>query len=1094
VCIQTILVMESIFGKNKRGKPYDLTGIVTSVKTNKGRKGRSPYSIGVIKTNYGEFEWVLKDSELQPPKINDYVTLSGVMEKYKGVTQLQVSFYSTEQGGVNKAILIERESTPITERPADIIRYYRSCIERERDGNTRVASIDNLPWFTNKGSVFFETFETSELFKTGVNSRHDNWFAKQLLRDEQIGLRVGYPTIKFSGLSGFSAPLAFIEVEVSLTEGGYLLSRTSERLYWNLAGLEALGISEDIRDAVLLKLNEVSESLDNDKVRLEKGLEYLSDISLLNLRRDLALNPTSVDLDDNRSILYREVIYEGSDNKISDSLITDLGGMINSEIGLTSGPLAVYLGNKVQQIPTKKDFNLITVLSSSPDQIRAIKAVLGSELSCITGPPGTGKSQFVANLASVAFANGLSVLIASKNNQAVDVAISRLRLATPSGWPIRTGSRVKKEEASKILSGDISRKRNHKIVNIESTQEFKEWKKITNTTKELQAKLAISPDINKALVKLREELSIILESGKLVVTSQSDLDKLSKIYKIVKEYDELFRLKLPILFKRKKCKNRRLKFEEKLNEMPTSAPIIESYIRQLIKLNSNYSPENMGVLSEACGEIGEIIGYSQRYLNIVDEIDIKEKLLSDIGTDLEINEQLRNLDNEAAIAGRKLVNIYWDNKLDDEAAVKLSLLCKALMAQNSKILKGRITSSLNSAPVWATTNLSVFPNFPLVPGLFDLAIIDEASQNDIASVLPILFRSKSAVLVGDPNQLTHISGLSRVEANDIAKKYNIDLEDNVGYDYKEVSAFERALEVTECTVLLSEHYRSHPAISEFANKYVYAGRLDICTDPRKYYKGDGLFWHDTQGVSGKRNGKSLFNHLEALEIVKKISDIIAVEPEASIGVVTPFSSQALHIEDLLIKDANVDKIKGRNIRVSTAHKFQGDERDYILLSTVISENSDEFSINFANTPNLVNVAVTRAKRQLHVFGSKIVCQNAGGLLGKLADYAESLAYENFESPAEQKLYHELEKAGFSVETQVKIDKYRVDLLITLPKINKKIIVECDGHPFHKDIVRDEMRDRDLSNLGYSILHIPARLALGYGSSALEMVRNYIKSL
>ena len=43
--------------------------------------------------------------------------------------------------------------------------------------------------------------------------------------------------------------------------------------------------------------------------------------------------------------------------------------------------------------------------------------------------------------------------------------------------------------------------------------------------------------------------------------------------------------------------------------------------------------------------------------------------------------------------------------------------------------------------------------------MFDVAIIDEASQCDIASCFPILFRAKRAVIVGDDKQLPHLSFL-----------------------------------------------------------------------------------------------------------------------------------------------------------------------------------------------------------------------------------------------------------------------------------------------------------------------------------------------
>lgn len=1079
-----------------RGRPWDLTGKISFVKQKSGRQGRAGYCVGTISTKAGDFTWVLKGVDMKPPKLNAFVTLSGVMEDYKGTKQLQVQSFALGSEGVNSK-LVNNRVLPVTQRPADLIRYYRACIERERDGNTRVNSIEFLPRFMITGSPLFDSLATSEVFTTGVNKTHDVWFAKQLLREAGASLRVGYPTIKFSGVvgsNGFVAPLSFIEVEVSLQDGDYLLSRSSERLYWNLAGLEALGISEDIRDAVLLKLNEISDDYSNDKDRLDKGMEYLLQITGFDLRRDVGRTNPVVKIDQTHDILNSEVVYEGSDNKMSDSLIADLGGMIGAEDELFSGPLAVYLGIKEQAATPDVSLDLVTVLPSSPDQIDAISMALSSEVSCVTGPPGTGKSQFVANLASVALANGMSVLIASKNNQAVDVAISRLSFATPAGWPIRTGSRLKKEDASRLLTGAISLKRKPQTSNVADSVEMANWSNIINEIDALEVSRGKLPEIRSSLGKMRGELNSIEEGDISLIRDPAELCLISEIYDIISTHDAIFRSQFPLFFAKRRLVERQLALKGKLNDLPPASKVIEAYVKEILDLVNQYSFDNKRVLSGMCEQLRVLIEASKRFIDLRAEISVSELLVKDVGSDQEVAERLRTLDDEVAVAGRALVNFIWEAKLHAGTLIKLGLLSKAFMASNSKVLKSQVGSSLMVAPIWATTNLSAFPNFPLVQGLFDLVIIDEASQNDVASILPLLFRAKKAILVGDPHQLTHITSLSRSEANELAKKYNIEDESEVGFDYKDVSAYERGLLVSDYPVLLSEHYRSHPAIAEFANKFVYAGKLDICTDPRKYRKGDGLFWHNVEGACRKKDGRSLYNHEEAVACVNKISEITLLDPTASIGVVSPFKAQAHYIEDLLVKKFGSEKISSMNIRVATAHKFQGDERDYILLSTVVSAGSDEFSLKFANTPNLVNVAVTRSRRQLHVIGNAQVCQAAGGLLGKLANYAESLSRQSFESPAEQTLFFDLSKAGLSVETQVAIGEHRADMVVTVPGTGVKLVVECDGHPFHKDVVRDELRDVSIVQAGYSILHIPARVALGYGDSALEMVQDRLGKL
>ena len=64
-------------------------------------------------------------------------------------------------------------------------------------------------------------------------------------------------------------------------------------------------------------------------------------------------------------------------------------------------------------------------------------------------------------------------------------------------------------------------------------------------------------------------------------------------------------------------------------------------------------------------------------------------------------------------------------------------------------------------PCWAVTSLAARGRVPFTAGHFDLVVIDEASQCDIASALPLLFRAKRSVIIGDPQQLRHITALTR---------------------------------------------------------------------------------------------------------------------------------------------------------------------------------------------------------------------------------------------------------------------------------------------------------------------------------------------
>lgn len=312
------------------------------------------------------------------------------------------------------------------------------------------------------------------------------------------------------------------------------------------------------------------------------------------------------------------------------------------------------------------------------------------------------------------------------------------------------------------------------------------------------------------------------------------------------------------------------------------------------------------------------------------------------------------------------------------------------------IVHDRFQAAQRVFPIWATTNLSARQSFPLAGALFDLVVIDEASQCDIASALPLLYRAKRIAIIGDPRQLRHVATIQANVHQDVAQKYGIDLG---AYNYLVQSLYDlaqRSVGTQPGVILLNEHYRSDERIITFSNRHFYNERLQIKTDLRRRYRNPeflarwgGLYWLDVPAETLFHRGHSWENPTEIEAVRQLIARIRAhlqawgLEREISLGVVTPFRLQADRLQ------SHLQALDGA-ITVGTAHTFQGDEKDIILFSTVIGPTIEEGTLKWLHdTENLLNVAVTRARLALFVVGDYEFC--ARGLseahpFRKLADY------------------------------------------------------------------------------------------------------------
>lgn len=283
-----------------------------------------------------------------------------------------------------------------------------------------------------------------------------------------------------------------------------------------------------------------------------------------------------------------------------------------------------------------------------------------------------------------------------------------------------------------------------------------------------------------------------------------------------------------------------------------------------------------------------------------------------------------------------------------------------------------ITSIL---PCWAVTSLSARGRVPFEAQFFDLLVIDEASQCDIASILPLLFRSRRVAVIGDPKQLRHISMLSKHQDQQLLAKHGL-LEDFPGWAYSTRSVFDLASSLcrSEDIVNLRDHHRSHADIIEFSNEEFYEGRLRVATNydllRRPSSDGPAVRWVRTSGQVARPGTGGAVNEREAIAVVAEIERLISQGYRGSIGVVSPFRAQANRIRDLIFQRDDLSRRVGElDLLVDTVHRFQGDERDVMVFSPVVSTGISNGALGFLrNSPNLFNVAITRARAALVVVG------------------------------------------------------------------------------------------------------------------------------
>ena len=354
-------------------------------------------------------------------------------------------------------------------------------------------------------------------------------------------------------------------------------------------------------------------------------------------------------------------------------------------------------------------------------------------------------------------------------------------------------------------------------------------------------------------------------------------------------------------------------------------------------------------------DVSDVIASLENAYYIVRKAEIEKELQSVESTlqSVDIKENLRLLrDYSLQILKNEIAEHY---RADTRTAFTI------------KNIKAKTEDLLREYPVVLSTTYSA-KSCISKDMVFDYVIMDEASQVDIKTGALALSCAMDAVIVGDDKQLPNV--VSQEEALALQA---IQLTYKVDDRYNEIthSFLQSCVEVFKDipVTLLREHYRCHPKIIEFCNQHFYNGELVAMTDDN----GEDNVLQVVQTVEGN-HARGHFNQREIDVIVQEVLPQCA--DSGSIGIITPYRQQADEINKALGKDI-----------ASTVHKYQGRECDTIIMSMV-----DNKPTEFSDDPNLLNVAISRAKTHLYV----VTNSNEMPKESNLAQLIDYVRYNNFE--------------------------------------------------------------------------------------------------
>lgn len=718
-------------------------------------------------------------------------------------------------------------------------------------------------------------------------------------------------------------------------------------------------------------------------------------------------------------------------------------------------------------------------------QKTATSKALSNRVSIIEGPPGTGKTQTILNIIANIILNNKTVAVVSGNNAAVLNVFEKLKRADLDPIAAVLGNSDKKAE----------------FINAQSSRDkFKEWQRPKEQIESLREKQ------QKDLIALERKIKIKEEVANL--TSELRQFKTESFHYLAHAEDRDFYLNIGTA-------EEAIKFwlmaEEEMRLSQRSL-IVRLFSR--IKFWDK-SLNNVRRLIDSYGAESTIKFLQKKYYILKQEY----------------------LERRVNLLEMELKQFDFDQKMKDYSDLSM-IIFKDYLAQhkankkneNYEIdeIKRNSFEFISDYPIILSTTYSLRACLSKKI-MYDYVIVDESSQVDICTGSLALACAKNVVIVGDSKQLSHVVGREDADATDaLFFQYKL----HEAYRYKNNSLLDSFLKLKPNLprTLLREHYRCHPKIIEFCNKKFYDNQLIVFS---KSTNDTPLVVYKT--VSGN-HARDRMNQRQIDIIQQEVLPNLNVDvDDHSLGIVAPYRRQTNKLQE---------QINNSNIKIDTVDKFQGQERNIMILSTVDNEISQ-----FVDNPNRLNVAISRAIDKLIVVVNEHESLRDKNI-GELIDYIEynnlevvnskinsvfDLLYKQYKVEKERYLrgkkrlskfdsenlinallsdiFQDVRLSGHSFVSNIPLknifndfsnlteeenryaSNYRthVDFLI-YSSITKKpqFAIEVDGYQFHKDGTKQSVRDR-LKDSIFQKMGIPLLRLKTIGSGEREKILEFILS-
>jgi superfamily I DNA and/or RNA helicase len=611
-----------------------------------------------------------------------------------------------------------------------------------------------------------------------------------------------------------------------------------------------------------------------------------------------------------------------------------------------------------------------------------------NEISYIQGPPGTGKSYTIVAIMISALLLNKKVLFVSQKKAAIDVVRRKLEEFLGKNTIIYVGSESQDRKQiqeyiatklSEIGTYDIQNRISQKEEQLHTLkQEIYNLKEnLKRHTEQLKKSLEIEYEFHQAnsiYLKSRDNFADIFgkDYTKGLDLRDEGIDEFGRAWvfrnldKIQKKFSDgsVYKRKDIFYIKRfyKQCidnlKADKNKFSvNKLGEIPL-------YLELLFKLNNTYA-NTISIkrkINPNLNQIRQMIQYHEQAL-----LDKKRQYIKQ-QTEYQFIKNLHGFQNIAE-EFRKLLRWAKQNRI---------------LEAMSKIDYNKLA---NVFPLWASEIKDLGQFLPFQNEIFDLVIVDEASQVNIAEIIPAFYRGRSFCVVGDDRQLgLNAAGLFALNKNFerlIWNRFFTGLNQAISYERAE----EKALIVSKSSILdfiindgnhltipkviLNEHFRSMPQLAKFTSKAFYDDSLLIMTEVGKNANKSCF---EAIEVGGQREANRKIVPEEIEELINRLNGLIrentylqeplsqhgfTLKNKPTIGILSFLTDQKNAIKERLQEEFPDDEWNDYQLFVGTPEEFQGNERN-IMFITLGLDGTNEWQKGHHENPNRFNVATSRA--------------------------------------------------------------------------------------------------------------------------------------